>query len=1400
MANAEQKVKVVGEKNLTSSFPNFRPFDSATSQTLFNMGTTRVTTNLVPAKVVAYKSRLVTTAHNVSLEDLRIKSLDKARIIRKYSDKILLRPDRTDFTSYSYFGSLVELLRVSINHIVATWPGSLYVNPDVENVGRLASVLSLSYESYTNTTTFQVPVVVYRNRFEINMLQGVSTYPDNDLRNFAQEFDRYELGYNGTTLPVIGFTGQTTSTSQFVTFKVKGKAFPDATTTVAFAREFHIQPNGNEIGLYLRGVTDLSRYLLNLGGEERFTALFRYPGTEDELVDQYVTWPSADSHNPDFEGGAFGDYQDVLFELAQTYDNHKTNLLIRRLVPASLLDHDQTYSAKMSQLLQAYGREFDKVKSFIDGLAHLNTVTYDRMNNAPDALVMNLARTLGWDTFPIASDETGVIDALFNANVKYGNTMLSPSGVDIELWRRVVMNSTWLLQSKGTRQALEAILGLVGAPEALVEFNEYIYLADRRMRVTTDVVSFDFAPKIETLGLLEVNNLFGATTNLATEEVPLFGTNKLRATEDSDLSTLMTATPSELDISGNFVSKNVAGLAIIPEPVQQLPDRSLIAEEPTNLEYPQPPLYIPFQQQGGENDYMQAVAAQGFTLKRVVDNKKSWNTSTGTTRDHALTQTRYEQGDSRLVVNSKEVGINLNPSRAVEYDVFGYIKENGFPLGKMYAAPYPQTSAQIDQDFNGMGFFEFVDKVNERFIDARNRKTSKTYPTLARIYLDYLKNSVGPQSSALTVARIMAFTRRVGTSWSQLIEQVLPASSILVESGLHVRNTVFDAQKFVYKPGIDAGSEFRTLMPLSADIPFYLAELETSLDEGLNDTIYVAEFKAEGFVSDNANITTSAFSSFETKMAVRPKCHMTVYGFTPPAFLIGGAEKILTGQTGSSNNIFLHDLTSTKDFTVLFQGQNADAIRGELGANVGVLFFPFDYERNTFSNEPIHRMVLDRSSVSGSTLGEPLVLSGSVSNNILVSNTEYLIKTFFIKTALIPTARKPEVPVLPLSYYEDYTYNQYPKQFRFHSKFYDRANQAAISAVTFSSEPTISITGLGLPYSIYDADRDYYFASVGKPVKPLFNGVVKFLTDYDSYFSGDTHPVTTIALTLRNIGIAKLYKNGIEMVRNVDYITTRGFVHLGDGSHFTLSTPLAATDIVRVTFQTFQETIESIQHVTILNQAALPSGTANPASATPWYNTTTSRLEIIIPSDPQPDSLTIEVNGVFYSGSQLSLSTAGPSTTAYALPSTATLPLNGPITARYTKKLLGIFDAQPLLQHPTQILIQVPGGCEANGFFEIDIAAETDLAFSKVITTLTEPFVENQEYFANVSDLSAVSGITPNTRYLIRIRAKNNFQTLTGQVIAMNSDSNIYKVRLGNLTNSTYSSGGSGGSSIGFNG
>ena len=115
----------------------------------------------------------------------------------------------------------------------------------------------------------------------------------------------------------------------------------------------------------------------------------------------------------------------------------------------------------------------------------MNRVTYDAKNNVPNVLIKNLARTLGWKT-PSAIEKEGLIESVFSDNTSlYAGVSQSktPSELDSELYRRLLLNTANLFKSKGSRKSIEFMLRFVGAPEALIEFHEHVYVAGAKLNM-----------------------------------------------------------------------------------------------------------------------------------------------------------------------------------------------------------------------------------------------------------------------------------------------------------------------------------------------------------------------------------------------------------------------------------------------------------------------------------------------------------------------------------------------------------------------------------------------------------------------------------------------------------------------------------------------------------------------------------------------------------------------------------------------------------------------------------------------------------------------------------------------------------------------------------------------------
>jgi hypothetical protein len=210
----------------------------------------------------------------------------------------------------------------------------------------------------------------------------------------------------------------------------------------------------------------------------------------------------------------------------------------------------------------------------------------------------------------------------------------------------------------------------------------------------------------------------------------------------------------------------------------------------------------------------------GFNLTRVIDNKKSWLQSDSyTERDfyiaryddvNKIRQTEYSVDDDRLILNSKEIDLTMNMASAVENDVWCYLLDNPNLLsGTTNLTPCIPTcgdntliiSALTTTDINTANTLETFEQILvSELTDAKNRKILSGYPTLRALYDRYMNATQygSPSSNEFDYEKMDEFTGLIKTYWDDLIEQVVPATTLWGSVKVYT-NTMFDQQKYVYK-------------------------------------------------------------------------------------------------------------------------------------------------------------------------------------------------------------------------------------------------------------------------------------------------------------------------------------------------------------------------------------------------------------------------------------------------------------------------------------------------------------------------------------------------------------------------------------------------------------------------
>jgi len=600
---------------------------------------------------------------------------------------------------------------------------------------------------------------------------------------------------------------------------VTGDAFPGLSNTI---ESIYIKPNTYYTEKsFSEDFDEVEKFLLNRLSLPIYTATFSVPVENDNGVQtissQSVTWPLDGLWNLDIRSDRFELYLEDLNEIGVNFDAFKTNLIARFLVTESLLEFD-TPDHKVRKVLQIYGRSFDQIKQFIDALAYMNSVSYNPGNDIPSMLLKNLAATLGWGTNISPITEEGFLNSVYSSSgvTQYEgfSRELTPSELNYQFYRNLILNSAYLFKSKGTRKAVEFTLRLVGAPDALIEFNEHVYLADQRINMrqfnqqfaqitggTYVDVETQYVPG-DTFTILGVSYTGFATTS------QIFIVDEVREDYPVDQFGYPQA-PIEND--DYFFEKGAGWFESTPQhrsPEAVNQSLSVFTGSSPNVQtFLEPFTYGQEYFNKFRNfPYMNL----GFRLKYTIDNKKSWQPPVFRVARNAGYEAYYTVGDEKLVLNAKNIDLFINPSQGILYNVWQMSSNYNYPIPNSgYSPTYPSLGQNnwtfIDPQPNKKTFFEFAQTFVKSTINIRDRwyssdgKTSG-YPDLLNIFYKYLlsQQTVGIPNDNFTYQKLIEYVQGIGSYWIRLTQQMIPASTIW-NTGVKFENSALQRQKFVYR-------------------------------------------------------------------------------------------------------------------------------------------------------------------------------------------------------------------------------------------------------------------------------------------------------------------------------------------------------------------------------------------------------------------------------------------------------------------------------------------------------------------------------------------------------------------------------------------------------------------------
>jgi hypothetical protein len=485
------------------------------------------------------------------------------------NEEVKLKLDFSLLSSFAYFGSLMELIRSSVENIIETFPCSLWIRPVNKNgtVYELSNpfnldlettevdaepnnlrILSKQYQNYEvvktifyNDTLKPCGIVNYKkNRLvdcRYNIIGLTQTYryiyvkkagwvgSDVILRTAPDP----ALDSNNAYYPYIKLLNSVVFNCSKNTDSTECQTSDPATLTItlnyvyndangepctllriesgvsgvvstggsqdSLTPTYHIKPKKPFVNAFFLGLNDFQKLLLNTYTNPKYTSTFKIP-EEDETgrvyyVNNSFTWATPDGWNIDVLSLEYIDFIDKLTKAAEFLDNFKTDNIYRMLTHDSIKNMDMSFerikdeakdveyllgASRVNKILRIYGRSYDELKKFIHGIELMNNLSYNEKDNYPDIFLKSNLEYEGWQSLSLvnSSNVKDVSDNLYYGYIEG----FSAKELELEFYRRLLLNSPHIVKWKGTKHGLEMIMNLFGIDRNDWEIQEFAYVAN----------------------------------------------------------------------------------------------------------------------------------------------------------------------------------------------------------------------------------------------------------------------------------------------------------------------------------------------------------------------------------------------------------------------------------------------------------------------------------------------------------------------------------------------------------------------------------------------------------------------------------------------------------------------------------------------------------------------------------------------------------------------------------------------------------------------------------------------------------------------------------------------------------------------------------------------------------
>ena len=454
-------------------------------------------------------------------------------------NEVVLNRTSNDIRDFAYYGSAVELLKASIRNIVKTFPAELFLSGQNTVVLRGDRFVPVGWNDNMSGSAYIVQNPFQLDLTTVNAITGEFS-ADESLHYLTNSFADYVVIQGNRETPVTSYTvdsvdgldfnclteGQLMATITINNIVIKqryvgGRFVLFHNTTVGT----RIRPNETRINSFFNGLEGFEKLLLNRQSKPIYTNSLVTPFETNVglvLAERKYTWPVENGWNLDVTSPSYSDFISGLYNMAQLFDDYFTDNLYRSMTHEAIKNFDWTFTreygegeeekyvlagTKVVQLIRCFGRYFDDIKRYVDGIKFTNRYTYNKKNNQSESLFSEKLALNGWVVTNVTpsgreNDETPVLYTGESVGYKF-------SDVNTEFMRRLILCSKPIFKHKGTREGIRMLLALFGMGEDQYTLHEYKY-------TTTPITDTDVINRLK-----EYN--YGKEIDLQYEDDPYSG-------------------------------------------------------------------------------------------------------------------------------------------------------------------------------------------------------------------------------------------------------------------------------------------------------------------------------------------------------------------------------------------------------------------------------------------------------------------------------------------------------------------------------------------------------------------------------------------------------------------------------------------------------------------------------------------------------------------------------------------------------------------------------------------------------------------------------------------------------------------------------------------------------------